>query len=113
MKKDRLQTYLLILIAIVTVCLIAVYENINLTEVNNITLDTEEVTASNRTINLNTATVEDLTQIEGIGEVLATRIVEYRDSIGGFLLFEQLLEIEGIGDSKFEAILNACYLEPF
>ncbi|MET9066248.1 ComEA family DNA-binding protein [Streptosporangium sandarakinum] len=52
-------------------------------------------------IDLNTATPQQLEQLPGVGEVLARRIVEYRDGHGGFRAVEQLREISGIGDRKY------------
>ncbi|MEV6865138.1 ComEA family DNA-binding protein [Streptosporangium subroseum] len=52
-------------------------------------------------IDLNTATPEQLEQLPGVGEVLARRIVEYRDKNGGFRNVEQLREVSGIGDRKY------------
>lgn len=50
---------------------------------------------------LNTASQEDLQDLPGVGPVLAERIVEYRDGIGGFTAVEQLQEVPGIGPSKY------------
>ena len=55
-------------------------------------------------INLNTATYEQLISIEGIGETRANAILEYRDYIGKYTSVEQLKEIKGIGDAVFEKI---------
>ncbi|GGP80109.1 ComEA family DNA-binding protein [Streptosporangium pseudovulgare] len=52
-------------------------------------------------IDLNTATPQQLEQLPGVGEVLARRIVEYRDGHGGFRAVEQLREVSGIGDRKY------------
>ncbi|WP_436760658.1 helix-hairpin-helix domain-containing protein [Streptosporangium sp. V21-05] len=52
-------------------------------------------------IDLNTATPEQLEQLPGVGEVLARRIVEYRDAHGGFRSVEQLRDVNGIGDRKY------------
>ncbi len=52
-------------------------------------------------IDINTATVEDLMQIEGIGEKTAQSIIDYRTKIGRFQYVEQLLYIEGIGETKY------------
>ena len=50
-------------------------------------------------------------QIKGIGEITATKIVEYRDAIGGFTSLEQLMEIDGIGEKKFAAWSRYLTLE--
>ncbi|WP_343950710.1 ComEA family DNA-binding protein [Nonomuraea longicatena] len=52
-------------------------------------------------IDLNTATIAQLEQLPGVGEVLATRIATYRDTQGGFRSIDQLKEVSGIGDRKF------------
>lgn len=52
-------------------------------------------------VNLNTATLADLQTLPGIGEVLAQRIVEYRDRHGGFRAVTDLRQVDGIGDAKF------------
>ena len=56
-------------------------------------------------VNINTADVFELTQLPGIGEVLAQRIVDYRSACGPFTAVEQLTNVEGIGEGKLEAIL--------
>jgi competence protein ComEA len=58
-------------------------------------------------ISLATATVEQLDGIDGIGPTLAKRIVEYRDAHGGFRSIEQLREVEGIGEKRFETLRDA------
>lgn len=58
-------------------------------------------------LNLNVATLEDLTSIDGIGEKTALQILSYREEIGGFTSVSQLKEIKGIGDATFAKI------EPF
>ncbi|WP_448920149.1 ComEA family DNA-binding protein [Eubacterium sp.] len=52
-------------------------------------------------INLNTATVEELTSIDGLGESRASAIIEYRDYLGGYTSVEQIKEISGIGDATY------------
>lgn len=55
-------------------------------------------------ININTATVEQLKQIKGIGDVIALRIIEYRNQIGQFQHVEELLDVKGIGEKTLEKI---------
>lgn len=57
-------------------------------------------------LDLNLATAEQLEALPGIGSVLAQRILSYRAEIGGFHTVEELKNVEGIGDKKFEAIQN-------
>ena len=55
-------------------------------------------------LNINTATVEQLQQLPGIGEKIAERIVKYREKNGPFSKAEDLLNVEGIGKKKLEKI---------
>jgi competence protein ComEA len=55
----------------------------------------------NGPIMINRATVKDFESLDGIGPVLANRIVSYRKSNGPFTAIEDLLKVPGIGQSKF------------
>lgn len=55
-------------------------------------------------ISINTATFEDLCSLKGIGEKIANSIIEYRVLHNGFKYLEELLNIKGIGNKKFEQI---------
>ena len=52
-------------------------------------------------VNLNTATVEQLTSLPGIGPKKAQAIVEYRTQYGEFLIVEDIQNVKGIGEKAF------------
>lgn len=55
-------------------------------------------------ININRASVSDFDSLDGIGPVIARRIVEYRKTHGPFITVEDLQKVSGIGDAKFAQI---------
>jgi competence protein ComEA len=55
-------------------------------------------------LDLNTATVAQLDALPGVGPVLAQRIVEYRTAHGGFRSVNELREVDGIGESRFQRL---------
>jgi competence protein ComEA len=58
-------------------------------------------------ISLSSATVEQLDTLDGIGPTLAGRIVQYRDAHGGFRSIDELRQVDGIGDKRFESLRQA------
>jgi len=52
-------------------------------------------------LSINKASIEQLTQLPGIGESKAKAIVEHRTKQGSFKSLEQLKEVKGIGDKLF------------
>ena len=57
-------------------------------------------------VSLNTATVEQLDTLPGVGPVLAQHIVDYRTQHGGFRSVDELREVNGIGDRRFADLRN-------
>ena len=57
-------------------------------------------------ININTATLEQLDLLPGIGPVTAQAIIDYRTEFGPFETPEDLLNVKGIGEKKLAAILE-------
>ncbi|MFC9845088.1 helix-hairpin-helix domain-containing protein [Streptomyces sp. NPDC060223] len=57
-------------------------------------------------VSLNTATVEQLDGLPGVGPVLAQHIVDYRAQNGGFRSVDELREVNGIGDRRFADLRN-------
>ena len=60
----------------------------------------ETLTPDLSPVNINTADAQTLDQLPGIGEVLAGRIIAYREEHGPFETVEELLEVSGIGEAK-------------
>ncbi len=63
-------------------------------------------------IDINTATMDQLTELKGIGPAIAKRIVDYRDENGAFTSVEQLMEVRGIGPKTLEAIAASVDVSP-
>ena len=72
---------------------------------------TDESAVKINIININTAGSEELQTLPGIGEVIAGRIIEYRDNHGGFLNIEEIMEVSGIGEKMFENIKDYICIE--
>ena len=88
--------------AIVVLLLIVCIGLINALNVNS---------AEVQKININTATAEELTQLNGIGPSHAAKIVAYREKNGPFKSPEELIQVSGIGQKTFEANQEVIIVE--
>jgi competence protein ComEA len=57
---------------------------------------------STEKVNLNTASLEQLQTLPGIGPAMAKRVVEYRAKVGKFTKIEEILNVKGIGEKRFQ-----------
>jgi competence protein ComEA len=62
-------------------------------------------------ININTADAETLMRLPHIGQVLAQRIIAYRQDHGSFKHIEDICNVKGIGDTIFAAIKDAIAID--
>lgn len=63
-------------------------------------------TAPGFPIDINSATLEQFISLPGIGEVLAQRILDYRNEYGPFEKAEDLMNVSGIGEKKLAGIIE-------
>lgn len=61
-------------------------------------------------ISINEASLEELCSLNGIGEKTALLIIDYRNKHNGFKYIEELMEVKGIGEKKFEKIKDQISL---
>ena len=62
-------------------------------------------------VNINTATVEELSRLNGIGQTKAQAIVDYREANGSFASVEDLTKVKGIGEKLLEKLREDLAIE--
>lgn len=75
---------------------------------------TETVTTAetvNFPIDINTAGIDELKALDGIGDAIASAIIEYRETYGNFRNREELLNVSGIGEKKLAGIYDFIFVE--
>lgn len=70
----------------------------------NITVNENE--ENNGMVNINTATFDELKKLTGIGDSTAQKIIDYRNENGAFKSKEDIKNVSGIGESKYNSIKN-------
>ncbi|NSB17219.1 helix-hairpin-helix domain-containing protein [Clostridium beijerinckii] len=73
-------------------------------EIQTVNSNSSNKDISNKKINLNSATLDQLKTLNGIGDSKAKGIIEYREKSGGFKSIEEIKNVSGIGDNMFERI---------
>lgn len=62
-------------------------------------------------VNINTANLEELMTLPGIGEVIAQRIIDHREANGAFVSVDELDQVSGIGSKRLDAIRDYVTVE--
>lgn len=83
-------------------CICPMIDNTSL--FNSAITNMNEYTVKTGKISLNSATIEELVTIPGIGESKAKLIIEYREANNGFKSIDEIMNVKGIGKSSFEKI---------
>ena len=73
--------------------------------------DTAETESINFPIDINSAGIDELKTLDGIGDAAASKIIEYRETYGSFKNREELLNVSGIGEKKLEKIYDFIFVE--
>ena len=67
--------------------------------------------SQSKIVDINKASVAELASVPGIGPKIAERILEYRNKNGKFKSKEEIMNVKGIGEKKYEKIKNSITVE--
>lgn len=81
------------------------------TQKKEITLNLGDISYETAKTNINTADTEELEALPGIGEKTAAAIMEYRDKNGDFAAPEDIMNVKGIGEKKYNDIKDIITTE--
>ena len=79
-------------------------------DISDFNINKKKHELSEKSINLNKASLEELIMLPGVGVKTAQNILAYRKASGGFNNIEELMEVERIGESKFNKIKKYVYV---
>lgn len=77
---------------------------------SNVTSDSVPI-KTGELVNINTATLDELDKLPGIGRAKAEAIIEYREGISRFYSKEDLMQVSGIGEKTFEKLKDLICVE--
>ena len=111
MKKQGVQ--ILLIVMIIFLCILIGFflgrnigkSPIHISKVPESTSPSNATTSGDK-ININTADIDQLQKIPGVGSVIAQRIVDYREANGPFRSVSELTNVDGIGISRLEQIMD-------
>ena len=79
--------------------------------VDNNTNNEVDINTNEKMININTAGIDELILLEGIGTKTAQSIIDYRNKNGYFKSIDELTNVKGIGEKKLEQIRDRIVIE--
>jgi len=92
-------------------CLVLIGMSVRFLSKNVFSIQIQHTSQVYKCVNINKAGFEELVSLEGIGPVIAQRILEYRKKQGFFKTKEDLLKIKGMGPNKLLKIKNKICID--